>query len=314
VSAPPEGRASYTTAGIPGWRILRDGYHQFRAVRRQVRTIGPFVADVLRDHAEARASMESLAGMPIRGLRTLEIGHGQIQTLIAFIAASGNDASGIDLDVTPTGLTDLAGYARLLRSNGPLRTLKSLVREASGINRAIRREFCRQQGLPGWPSYRQYAMDATRLEFGAASFDFVYSTDVFEHLPDPAATLREVRRVLRPGGAYWIKTLHYAHYNALHDNRWIAGGAEPAPPWAHLLPESRGLVEQGAWVNTLRIDDWRRLALETWPDARIELLPTKDKALVSALEAARAAGKLDGFGDDELLASHVVIAGRSAGI
>jgi SAM-dependent methyltransferase len=157
-------------------------------------------------------------------------------------------------------------------------------------------------------------MDATRLEFGAASFDFVYSTDVFEHLPDPAATLREVRRVLRPGGAYWIKTLHYAHYNALHDNRWIAGGAEPAPPWAHLLPESRGLVEQGAWVNTLRIDDWRRLALETWPDARIELLPTKDKALVSALEAARAAGKLDGFGDDELLASHVVIAGRSAGI
>jgi SAM-dependent methyltransferase len=44
------------------------------------------------------------------------------------------------------------------------------------------------------------------LPFPDASFDVVMSFDVFEHIPDSDAHLREVRRVLRPGGAYLIQT------------------------------------------------------------------------------------------------------------
>jgi SAM-dependent methyltransferase len=44
------------------------------------------------------------------------------------------------------------------------------------------------------------------LPFPAASFDVVMSFDVFEHIPDSDAHLREVHRVLRPGGAYLIQT------------------------------------------------------------------------------------------------------------
>ncbi|HWZ57750.1 MAG TPA: class I SAM-dependent methyltransferase, partial [Gemmatimonadaceae bacterium] len=46
------------------------------------------------------------------------------------------------------------------------------------------------------------SMDAGRLELRDGSIDLVYSYNVFEHLPDPAATFVEIARVLRPGGRF----------------------------------------------------------------------------------------------------------------
>jgi SAM-dependent methyltransferase len=48
--------------------------------------------------------------------------------------------------------------------------------------------------------------DAARLPFRDTSFDALVSSDVIEHLPDMAAHLAEVARVLRPGGRYYVKT------------------------------------------------------------------------------------------------------------
>ena len=44
------------------------------------------------------------------------------------------------------------------------------------------------------------------LPFATGSFDLVLAYNVIEHLPDPAHALREIARVLAPGGLFMFKT------------------------------------------------------------------------------------------------------------
>lgn len=50
--------------------------------------------------------------------------------------------------------------------------------------------------------------DATALPFAAASFDFATAFMALMDMPDPALTLREGQRVLRPGGFLQFSILH----------------------------------------------------------------------------------------------------------
>src|SRR4051812_5417066 len=66
-------------------------------------------------------------------------------------------------------------------------------------------------------------VDATgeALPFADNSFDIVYSSNVLEHVGDPARVLREAVRVLKPGGTLQIVCPNYlsyfdGHYAALH--------------------------------------------------------------------------------------------------
>ena len=48
--------------------------------------------------------------------------------------------------------------------------------------------------------------DAMQLEFPDESFDFVFSYHALEHISDPNRALREMHRVLKSGGGFWIGT------------------------------------------------------------------------------------------------------------
>jgi SAM-dependent methyltransferase len=55
--------------------------------------------------------------------------------------------------------------------------------------------------------------DAERLDFPNHSFDLVYSHGVLHHTPDTTAAVREIHRVLRPGGKAVVMLYHRDSYN-----------------------------------------------------------------------------------------------------
>ncbi len=55
--------------------------------------------------------------------------------------------------------------------------------------------------------------DAERLPFPDEKFDFVYSNGVLHHTPDTEGAVREIHRVLKPGGS---ATILLYHRNSLH--------------------------------------------------------------------------------------------------
>ena len=109
------------------------------------------------------------------GLKVLEIGCG-LGTDGAQFAKAGADYTGVDL-------TEAA---------------VELARKRFEIS-----------GLPG----RFQTADAESLEFADESFDLVYSHGVLHHTPDTVRAVREIHRVLRPGGRAVVMLYHRDSYN-----------------------------------------------------------------------------------------------------
>jgi ubiquinone/menaquinone biosynthesis C-methylase UbiE len=125
------------------------------------------------------------------GKRVLEIGCGLGTDGVQF-ATAGADYTGVDLT---QAAVDLA------RRNFELR------------------------GLTG----RFQTADAENLEFPENSFDLVYSHGVLHHTPDTARAIREVHRVLRPGGRAVVMLYHRDSYNLAVNIRFLRRAG------AHLL-------------------------------------------------------------------------------
>jgi len=58
--------------------------------------------------------------------------------------------------------------------------------------------------------------DGQALPFGDGAFDTVFSHAVIEHVADPLTYLREIRRVLKPGGLVFLQTAPYLAPSGAH--------------------------------------------------------------------------------------------------
>ncbi len=145
---------------------------------------------------------------------------------------------------------------------------------ASGLGSALpdnlRFERCGEEELP--------AADAT--------FDYVFSWSAFEHILHPAAVMREIHRVLRPGGVVMIQVWPFFHskhgshlwhwfpdgfVQLLEDTESIArvvrGDPERGPAWAEQI------LDAYRTLNRVTVDDLHRdLMLSGLTMAKLELI------------------------------------------
>jgi SAM-dependent methyltransferase len=118
---------------------------------------------------------------------------------------------------------------------------------------------------------RRLVCDAARLPFADASFDFIFSSSVLEHIRDRAAVYREMRRCLRSGGVMvhimpsrtW-KVLQLLFYYPHH----LVGGIDllldflgrALRPRAPAAPASAQALDSNRWSDERRLT--LRLILE----------------------------------------------------
>ncbi|AZM63616.1 MULTISPECIES: class I SAM-dependent methyltransferase [unclassified Streptomyces] len=100
--------------------------------------------------------------------------------------------------------------------------------------------------------------DAAALPLRASSLDAVFAAGLVAHLPDPAGTLREIARVVRPGGV--LALFHPIGRAALAARQ----GRTLTPDDLRAEPNLRALLAGSGWRMTSYTDeDDRFLALAT---------------------------------------------------
>ncbi|MCI2239279.1 methyltransferase domain-containing protein [Paenibacillus sp. TRM 82003] len=133
--------------------------------------------------------------------------------------------------------------------------------------------------------------DAHALPFADGEFDVVHAHQVLQHLPDPVAALREVRRVCRPGGTVAVRDADYATVHWYPQTpgltAWLSGyraaarasGGDPDAGsrllgWARAAGFSEVLPSASVWV--FATPDERAWWGGTWAQ-RTETAPLADR-------------------------------------
>jgi SAM-dependent methyltransferase len=131
----------------------------------------------------------------------------------------------------------------------------------------VSQDFCQYEGQGDGVALQTGKWDTTRIDLVSditaipapdASFDVVLCTEVLEHVPDPLAALRELVRLVRPGGmiiitAPFCSLTHFAPYH-------YASGLSKYWFMKHLSELGFSSVEatpNGGWLDFVAQEVWR---------------------------------------------------------
>lgn len=172
------------------------------------------------------------------------------------------------------------GFSRLLAAHG------ARMFGADFSSKALQIARGKSAGAQSQPDARLELTqaDAQSLPYATGSFDLIVSCETIEHLPDPAAALREMARVARPGGRLFLTTPNYFNLMGLYyiyaraRNRRATPGADQPFDRVFLFPQIRALLRKAGW----------RIVCSDGTVHQFPIRPGHDPIIASSLEANRA--------------------------
>jgi SAM-dependent methyltransferase len=274
----------------------------FHLARKAVESPNAGVMSTLRAVGVAEHRVAEATGVRVENLKILEIGPGQRLRHLRCFAAK-NEVVGIDTDVIPQGRP--SDYARMLYASPPIRSAKTLTRKILRQDARFNAALAAALGVSSFPRISVHEMSATNMEFADSTFGGVFSWSVFEHIDDPAASIEEVKRVLRPGGVAYISLHLYTSHSGQHDAKICAEGRPVPPLWPHLRPEHQHTVRPSAFLNRLRLHEWHELFDRIMPGTHF-VHERQDHEIGDGLEKLSRAGELSQYTDEELMTVNMV--------
>ena len=138
-----------------------------------------------------------------------------------------------------------------------------------------------------------------RCDFPAASFDVVILAAVLEHLYNPDETMREIARILRPGGALFVDVpneqgLYFRGanlYQRLRGRDWVVHLAPTFEPF-HVFGFSSRSLRALLAKHGLKPVDWRVYGGEAMVPARAGVVGSLERVAARAVTAVSRLGEL----------------------
>lgn len=280
---------------------------------RYLRERGPFAkADFTwleRDLEEYRSICADYGGFELDEARVFEIGCGQRPMRLLYLTASGVEVRAADLDMVVLDPT-LGDLAATWRTNGAERAVKTAVRYVTSDIFENRRVKAHLQQMSGddefsWPYQRIHQGSAAKSDvWPTEPVDFVYSEDVFEHIPAEelpaiceqiAANLSDRGlAMIRPNCFTGIQGGHHIDYTDLSVDR-----ERRCPPWDHLREYH---FPANTYLNGLYRADYRELFAKHF-EILDETVKYPDKGKQFMTEALRQ--ELGDYPDEELYSNQV---------
>jgi hypothetical protein len=302
-------KSSSSGQPVPTVLKLREWGKQFGGL---VRSRAPWVkrdySGLEFDLEKYRGAARTYGGFELSEAVAFEIGCGQRPYRLFYAIAEGIDAYAVDLDKVTMDMS-LTEFLSSLRNNGLERSFKTLLRNVlfDGADNKAFKAFlsARRTKRFEWPMDRiQQGSAAEEDCWPKKKVDFVFSEDVFEHIPPDVlpAVCEQMRLRMTPRGIAWVKPLVFTGIQGGHSVDWYnvnESKSRDCPPWDHLRGRK---FPANTYLNQLRRSDYR-LLFSKWFDILEERVVQPDLGRNFMTQEIRA--ELAEFSDEDLFSNGV---------
>jgi hypothetical protein len=251
-------------------------------------------------------------GADLQQARLVELGFGQRPLRLILLHSLGYNVRGIDLD-QPLYWLNATAIVSLFKSNGAFRALKSLLRrvvfdrsEYSNLAGFIFKQYGKKLTFDPTVMIVGDLADAEVWASAGACFDFIYSEDVFEHIPRESLpqVVSLMAEAMSDNAVAVITPMIFTGIAGGHDLDWYPHRIDVedrsrGPAWGHLTNETK---PGDTFLNKMTRKEFRELFATRFDILREEPI-RGDLGRQHLTEERRQ--KLNAFDEDELFSNNV---------